>query len=388
MKEMPISLHDIAGYATERTVWRLVLDMASHCGHGSLDGIAAKDIRVDGERFVCAGRASSHAKGSKSFSAPETFSNQSSTASDVWAIGALAFYAITGVNVFEGKGGISQTSSTMIPRIASSHAGRALSSLIYQSLSFDPAARPLPEAIEQLAKEHLLKPSKVGKRLTNHVGQRYKISLVKFWPEEMALILMMVILSSFPSFAQTDFDIPAEMSGLVAKCHELRVPSNSERVYKALDRDMCWTMMDELPVDKESECTTSDLVDEFGLNSLGFRILKYRGGVTNAGGRFRDGRDPRYKYSFIEVTVKKGHAARYEISGREGPQLFAIIPFNKDAIFKADISGGESFIKDGTFYIRIDRNIKPSDKFTLSLHNESSENLAFAIINYNSRSHE
>lgn len=146
--------------------------------------------------------------------------------------------------------------------------------------------------------------------------------------------------------------------------------------------------MDELPLDKTGECTTKDAVDVFGLNDMGFGILKRHGGVTNAGGRFRDGRDPRYKYSFIEITVKQGKTVNYPISGREGEQIFAIVPYEKDAKFKASIPHGELFEDNGICYIRLKQGIKKNDAFKLTIKNESGKNMAFALINYNSRNNE
>lgn len=151
---------------------------------------------------------------------------------------------------------------------------------------------------------------------------------------------------------------------------------------------MNWTMMDELALDKNGECTTKEPVDVFGLNDIGFGILKRRGGVTNTGGRFRDGRDPQYKYSFIEITVRKGATVNYQISGREGEQLFAIVPYETDAQFSGTISNGESFLDNGICYIRLKQKIKKNDAFTLTLTNLSGKNMAFVLINYNSRNHE
>lgn len=182
--------------------------------------------------------------------------------------------------------------------------------------------------------------------------------------------------------------IPNEMASLVLRCIDLRSSQNTGKVSKAMDRDLNWTMMDELALDKNGECTTKDAVDVFGLNDIGFSILKRHGGVTNSGGRFRDGRDPRYKYSFIEITVKQGKTVNYNISGREGAQMFAIIPFEKDARYEASIPNGDSFLDNGVCYIQLRHGIKKNDAFKLTITNKSGKNMAFAIINYNSRNNE
>ena len=172
------------------------------------------------------------------------------------------------------------------------------------------------------------------------------------------------------------------------RCVDLRSTANTEKVKKAMARDMNWTMMDELPIDKQGECATKQPVDMFGINDIGFSILKQHGGVTNSGGRFRDGRDPRYHYSFIEVTVRKNASVTYPIGGREGKQLFAIVPFERDARFSATIPNGKNFTENGVCYIQLKQPLKKTDNFKLTIKNESGRNAAFVIINYNSRKNE
>ncbi len=392
-----ITLKDVAGYATERTIWQLLLNLAADCGQGKMQGAQPQAIVVEGANFVrkdCATGTDI----AKAFAAPEVFVRGTACvneASDIWTLGALAFYAITGTDVFEGKGGVTQTEETKVPRVSSAHASKKLSALICQCLSYAPKDRPTRHDVQKLAQEALAEPVAPRKRLASQTGKSYTTSLVKFWPEEMVALMLVCLWMLFPArgtaqdkstFGPTV--IPAEMANLVMRCIALRSPSNVDKVSKAMDRDLNWTMMDELPLDKNGECTTKESVDMFGLNDLGFRILKRHGGVTNAGGRFRDGRDPRYKYSFIEVTVKKGATVNYALSGREGVQMFAIVPYAKDAPFKASIAGGDSFTDKGVCYVRLKKGLKKNDTFTLTITNGANKHAAFAIINYNSRNDE
>ena len=392
-----ITLDDIAGYATERAVWQMMLDLSGLCGSGKLSRICPRSVVITGNSFNMRHPESSDDGNWKAFSAPETFGKGAdrSEASEIWTIGALAFYAVTGMNVFEGKGGETQTKATEIPRLSSAHASRELSDLIRRCLGYSPRERPAKEEIEQKAKTVLAQPVQPRRKLSSQTGKSYGSSLVRFWPEEMvpSVLAFMFLLLGTGVFAQSDskFDksiLPDEMASLVLRCIDLRSSQNAVKVSKAMDRDMSWTMMDELPLDKNGECTTKDAVDVFGLNDMGFSILKRHGGVTNAGGRFRDGRDPRYKYSFIEITVKQGKTVSYPISGREGEQLFAIVPFEKEAKFKASILHGASFEDNGVCYIQLKQGIKKTDTFTLTIKNESGKNMAFALINYNSRNNE
>lgn len=392
-----ITLSDIAGYATERTVWQMMLDLSRICGSGKLSNIGSQAVIITGGKFQIQNTDVSDNTSFRTFSAPECFSNSTdkSKASGIWTLGALAFYAITGMYVFEGKGGETQTKDTEIPRLSSAHASRELSELIRRCLSYSPQERPTKEEIGEKAQSALAQQVQPRKRLSSQSGKSYGSSLIKFWPEEMipAILVFIFLFLGTGVFAQSTkgFDktaIPNEMASLVMRCIDLRSSQNAGKVSKAMDRDMNWTMMDELPLDKSGECTTKDVVDVFGLNDMGFSILKRHGGVTNAGGRFRDGRDPRYKYSFIEITVKQGKTVNYPISGREGEQIFAIVPYEKDAKFKASIPHGELLEDNGICYIRLKQGIKKNDAFKLSIKNESGKNMAFALINYNSRNNE
>lgn len=397
-----ITLSDIAGYATERAVWQMLLSLSDDCATRMANGLSPQAIAVVGNEFSLREARSLDADHSKAFAAPETFGHGAGIQperSGIWTLGALAFYLITGMDVFEGKGGKTQTKDTGIPRISSAHASKELSTLIRRCLSYSPQERPAKEEIKELAQATLTKPVVPRKKLASQSGKSYASSLIKFWPEEMVTMLLVCLLHLCPMTAMAQpnpaFDksaIPNEMASLVLRCIDLRSSQNVAKVSRAMDRDMNWTMMDELPLDKEGECTTKDAVDMFGLNDMGFSILKRHGGVTNAGGRFRDGRDPRYKYSFIEITVKQGKTVNYNISGREGEQMFAIVPFDRGADFQASIKSGETRtggnLIDGACYIQLKQGIKKTDSFTLTIRNSSGKNMAFALINYNSRNNE
>lgn len=396
-----ITLKEIAGYSTERAVWQLLLDLSFHVGSDKLADIVPQVILIKEEHFILNEEKTENGK-YKSFAAPEHFSKcseKNAELSDIWSLGALAFYALTGTHIFEGKGGETQNQHTYIPRISTTHASKELSNLIRRCLNFRPQERPSIAEIRRISQEGLVKPSCPQKKLTTQTGKNYKDSLVKFWPEEIAPLLLTLLILVLPinTYAQNqpNFDtasIPTEMASLVLRCIDLRSPQMANKVSKAMEKDLNWTLMDELTLDKEGECTTKDPVDVFGLNDIGFSILKRHSGISNAGGRFRDGRDPRYKYSFIEITAKKDATLSYLINGREGEQLFAVVPFEKNAVFYVSvIKDGQKTIGelvDGICYLRLRQHIKKNDAFRLTLKNSSGKNMAFVIINYNSRNHE
>lgn len=398
MMKKEITLNDIAGYATEKTIWQMLLNLSCCYDFERLNGIMSQSVVVAGNEFLIKDSKALNVFCNKSFSAPETFGNKVvnyNEKSAVWTLGALAFYTVTGTDVFEGKGGATQTKDTEIPRLSSSHASQELSALIRQCLSCSPQDRPTMDIIRNKAQAALAKPTMPCKKLTCQAGKIYAKSLIKFWPEEMVsfILVFFLLLGSINIMAQSQsvFNktaIPNEMASLVLRCIDLRSQQNVGKVSKAMDRDMNWTMMDELPLDKAGECTTKDAVDVFGINDIGFSILKRHGGVTNAGGRFRDGRDPRYKYSFIEITVKQGKTVHYNINGREGEQLFAIVPFDKNARFEASIPNGKTFHDNSVCYIQLKRRLTKNDSFPLTIKNNSGKNMSFVLINYNSRNNE
>lgn len=391
-----ITIKDIAGYATERTVWQMLYSLSGESEHGLMKHTTHDSITVEGHVF----RQNSKGQTSEPsvFAAPETFNNKTEVyadATDVWSIGAMAFYAITGVDVFEGKGGKTQTEATIVPRISLSRVSYQLSQLIHQCLSFSPAERPSKATIKKEALAFLSEPSVPHKKLTNQSGKGYATSLIKFWPEEMTAVFFICILMLFPSgiYGQNSkFGIPDEMANLVFQCVDLRTPSHAAKVNKALQRDLQWTMMDELPPSK-NECSMSEKVNTFGLNDMMPQILMKRRGVVNSGGKMRDGRDKRYKFSLIEITVKKNSEVSYQIDGRQGQQLFAIIPFEKNANYSASVElkgkkSKDTFLSENVNYIRIGQKVSENQPLTLKIKNSSGKNAAFVIINYNSRKHE
>lgn len=398
MMSKDVTLKDIGGYATEKMVWQMMLNLSQSCDNGHINGIKPEQIIIDGNGFILKNASETSLERVSDFSAPETFGRKadiSNEKSEVWTLGALAFFMITGTNVFDGKGGKTQQPETEIPRLSSAHANHELSDLVRRCLSFYSKDRPTKEEIRTFALIEIGKPVTPRKKITSHTGKKYTSSLICFWPEEMVPLIVVIFSLFYPmtikAQPQRAFDksiVPNEMANLVLRCIDLRMAQNAEKVSKAMDRDLNWTMMDELPIDKNGECTTKDIVDVFGLNDIGFRILKRHGGITNSGGRFRDGRDPRYKYSFIEITVKKGATVTYPISGREGEQIFAIVPYDKNAQFTASIPNGKTFKDNNVCYIQLKQQLKKEEYFTLTIKNISGKNLAFAIINYNSRNNE
>ena len=373
MTTIPIS--EIAGYMTEKSVWRLMLFLSEEWEKDSalFAQVNGDAIGVMHDQFISLAPANS-----KRMDEPTA----------VWTLGAWVFYALMGVPVLDGNGQKNQTSSTEIPHISASHCSSALDGAIHRSLSFDGSKRPTMHDIHEIAERQLKVKDEPRKRLTNSKGKHYHKSLVSFWPEEMTVLVVLFLMLLMPMRSHAQTDIPKEMTTIIERCKLLRNPSNQAKVSREFLYDTSWTLMDEIDIDKKGECTMKDKVSTFGINEMGYRIAKRQSGVTNAGGRFRNGQDARYNYSFIEVTVKNNLSVNYKITGRQGVQQFAIIPYQGQATFSVTVTQGNRPIattikKDGICYVKLNRKVTKNDVFNLSIKNGSGKNMAFIIVNYN-----
>ncbi len=397
MMERKITLQDLAGYVTERCVGQMLLCLAQHWKPGLLSGVAPTHVLVEEGGFVLE-KAEGEKAETEAFLPPEVWHSHGGTidaeSAEVWTLGALAFYALLGLNVFEGKGGRTQTAQTPIPLVGRQHCQLRLGELIRRCLSYVPAERPAMKDVVEVAQEVVSHPTPRSKRLTNRVGRSYGASLVSFWPEEMMPLVLVLLLWLLPvgMAAQSSIQVTQEMQELVKRCKALRLAKNKAQVAREFENDTQWTLMDELSVDRMGECTIRDKVDSFAVNNICFRIAKRKGGVTNMGGRFRSGLDPRYRYSLIEVPVKKGATVNYRITGRVGEQLLAVAAYEAAAEFEVNVTkDGKDFVgqknqgNDGVVYLALKGKVLKGDTFVLSISNKSGKNMPFVIINYNSR---
>ena len=208
-------------------------------------------------------------------------------------------------------------------------------------------------------------------------------------------MIFLCLLSFVPVSAiaqNTSFPLTDEMRSLVSRCVDLRSRVNIDKVTKAMQEDLQWTMMDEL-MTSDNTRKTADKVLQFGMNDIALQLLWKRRGVANAGGNFRDGRDKRFRYSLIEITVKSGGTVNYQFEERQGEQVLAVVPYEKDERYSAYVTykqkkSDEIFIKDGVSYLHLKRGLKKGETFMLTLKNESGRNASFILINYNSQNNE
>jgi len=168
--------------------------------------------------------------------------------------------------------------------------------------------------------------------------------------------------------------------------------SNGKSAKVLLTKDNSWTLMDELKDENNSECWLSQKMKRFNLVPILTQVLAERYGKNISRGDFLNGEDPRFNYSLIEKGIKAKKKVKYTFQGRVGKQDFVIIPCDPTSILAVKFSKGSSSLKaiqqkdkEGCIYLHIGAKLKSTDKITLEIENKSSNNVAIAILNHNTR---
>lgn len=160
---------------------------------------------------------------------------------------------------------------------------------------------------------------------------------------------------------------------------------------RILSDDQKWTPMYETGGVREGlECEASEKVPGFRLNRILTKAYESRKYVSTHGDMV-NGEDSRYDYSLYERSLKPKAQVDYRLTGREGKQVFIIIPYNRNAALEATVrcagrkwSGKKE--DDGTYTIRWDTDTPSVDmEFVLSVTNGSGSPQSFVIINHNTR---
>lgn len=369
-----ICLDEIVGYMTENSIWHLMDFLLRARFDKTPAHLNPYMIGVDHDEFC--------------FLEKNVEKSNVEESEYVWQIGHLAFYALMGMPAFGADDDRTQTPQTEVPYIGVSHCSETLSSLIHRCLLFESSRRPKLSDLQQYIADNMDKKLFPKKKITNAKGKNYSDSLVNFWPEEVVTVIVLILMMVCPNIAYAQTDVPKEMVTIINRCKSLRTSANANKVSREFLFDKQWTLMDEIDIDRHGECTVKDRVTMFGINDMGYRIAKRQNGVTNMGGRFRNGQDERYKFSFIEITIKKNMSVSYEITGRQGLQQFAVLPYHNTSLFTVSVTkGGKIFgkatMRDGTCFVQLDKKVSKSDSFKLSIQNKTGKNMAFVIVNYN-----
>ena len=206
------------------------------------------------------------------------------------------------------------------------------------------------------------------------------------------LMFLSALFLGFNLIAQTEDEEMQNLIDIVGTLRGTRDKTAWDNVKETLANDKQWTIMDELR-QNENECRITDrMVQWFSIN----RMLSQNMGYENsrARGDFNSGEDPNFNYSLIERSVKAGAAVSYELKFRQGKQEFVVMPYETEGVnmtieaYRGDelLATGET-ASDGNIYLVIDadKNIKSDDVMRIVVTNNGDKNMAFVIINHNTR---
>lgn len=211
------------------------------------------------------------------------------------------------------------------------------------------------------------------------------------------LIAVICFISAPGALAQTSESTiypDKNLDKLINDIRNLQNKGTREQAYSELKNNLSWTLMDELPTDKANECKITEKVSKFGINDVAWKIFTNRDGAYNDGGVFCNGADPRYDYSVYEKSLKGGSAVSYEVTKRNGKQIFAFFPCRKASKFaySVKVKRGETenevddtVVENGITYFIINEALTASDIITITIQNNNNTGEAVAIANYNSK---
>lgn len=200
----------------------------------------------------------------------------------------------------------------------------------------------------------------------------------------MKKFILLIVVSLFGIVAKAQ---NAELNKLTDIVSSLR--TGGEKAYKEaiarLAKDKEWTPMDELGINKEAECKTSERPKGFKLNAVLTNAENAERYQTTTGNHL-NGADSRYSYSLFEKTIKGGKSATYLLNERWGEQTFIVIPYsgNVSVVITSDNHKFQT-TPIGNGAVKITGNAVKGKPLKLSIKNDGLENVSYVIINYNSR---
>lgn len=180
---MNIRIDEIAGFMSELHVWQLLYEISSTLTK-SYHGVNAYNITWDEQHFSLSDKEVG--KDNYRFESHEVSRGQACEASDIWSLGAVAFYMHMGCHVFNGRGGASQTAESPVPFMRKEM--KELSETLQRCLSFDPQKRPTAEQLCETAKAQMMRAQSsngLREKKIERNGHIVMSSIDDFWPEEM-----------------------------------------------------------------------------------------------------------------------------------------------------------------------------------------------------------
>lgn len=400
-----LSVADLDGYCSEWTAWRILHDITSYLSITKATIISPQSIVL-------------HDDGSYSIDTTIEINGiylpPEKTCSDagcIWSLAATIFRLIMGCDVMSGLGGLGQRPQSPIPYMRTSMP--VLSKLISRCLSYRPDQRPSIGDVKKMAEEIVMQNEqqiRKGPRLKQtppssiYAGE--KTSSSSLWPEAMIALSLTLLMLFWPCFLYGQQLNDPILTKLIHNVSKLRGNTDSDRTVAyghlkdTLSQDQSWTRMDELIDTDHGECRPTDKnIRWFRINGLLNELEMQRSGQDDIVGNFLNGEDPRFNYALLEKSVKAGSSVCYPIKGREGAQIFVLIPYDnsyQDLSFKLlkdqQVLAEATRDTDGNFYLFYPKDpalncidIKPENVISLKIINHGQLPIAFVLINHNTR---
>lgn len=179
-----------------------------------------------------------------------------------------------------------------------------------------------------------------------------------------------------------------ELDKLVSDFLRLRSPGSDAQVKQSLSEDYRWTLMTEVGLWNEGECTFEDDYEVFSVNDFAVDIAERRVGQNRSAGLFCNGLDKQYQHSFIEKSLRPGVSLCYVLPERSGMQEVVVVPYHSASAWEVTLETGgtqvtPSLTPDGC--IRFSVRAAADGILRLSLKNVSDLAESVVILNYNSR---
>lgn len=184
-----VTIHSIAGFCNEQTLWKLLVDLSSELLNKELKApkiIMPEMIVIDGDSFRLSDDVTRNP--TSEFCPPEGDEHIGSEGL-VWSLAALVCYVSSGHFVFGGRGGSYQRNNPKVelPTLKKEHS--ALTPLVRRCLCYSPSERIGLRELQEVAQkglesnEQMNRPKRMDvSRLTNN---DYKFT-DEVWPEKIS----------------------------------------------------------------------------------------------------------------------------------------------------------------------------------------------------------
>ena len=395
-----ITLDDIAGYCTEKTIWTLLKALAMRFESQGPVKIEAKDVTLGDDGIDLNGEP-----------------KPCTEAEAVWSLGALANHLSSGHPVFGGKGPAYQAAHPTVPLPVLRREHSTLTPTVQDCLRHETDKRISLHEIIQRADSALAKKEdaatiqQASAASTDRSTAPLPDPLKEAWPEAFRhlatlLLLIIALTCSHNLQAQTpDQSNGGKLTETAPKdaflrryvdiVFSLKQPNRSQADYRrvvdtlASPRYPKIALLDDIGTDpSEYRGATAN---PFRLSSVVVQAYERQQGVENSRGYYYDSRQRGIHYSMIEKSISARSKAQYSIREHSGRQEIVIIPFRPDQRYEIHIYcrgqeiKGQLAMKPDKYHHYTLTSVNTDEEITIVIDNQSASPLSFAILNYNAR---